>query len=90
MTARPKANGLARRFSPMAQFRMMRGLLQSDLAVRTRIHETLVSKIERGVRWPTEPQAKSLSRALRTTYRRMARLVADTHLWAKSKRSARS
>lgn len=93
MTTRPKVNGLARRFSPFAQFRMMRGLKQCELAVRTEIHETIVSKIERGVRRPTELQAKRLARALRTTYRRMATLLAENFFWARatgSRRSARS
>ena len=90
MTARPKANGLSRRFSPFAQFRMMRGLKQSDLAAKTSIHETIVSKIERGVRRPTERQAKLLAQALRTTYRKMAELLAETFFWTRGKRSRKS
>ena len=81
-TARPKVNGLVRRFSPFAQFRMMRGLKQSDLAAKTRIHETIVSKIERGVRVATIAQLRQLATALRTTRQRMVDLLMDTRAWA--------
>lgn len=82
MTARPKVNGLVRRFSPFAQFRMMRGLKQSDLAAKTSIHETIVSKIERGVRVATIEQLRQLATALRTTRQRMIHLLVDTRAWA--------
>lgn len=82
MSARPKVNGLVRRFSPFAQFRMMRGLKQSDLAAKTKIHETIVSKIERGVRWATPEQVQHLATALRTTRRRMIDLLFESAVWA--------
>lgn len=87
MTARSNIErALARRFSPLAQFRMMRGLKQCEIAARAQIHETIVSKIERGMRLATECQISALATALRTTRRRMVALLFDSRQWARGSR----
>lgn len=76
-----------RSFSPMARFRIARGMKQCELASRTRIHETIVSKIERGVRVATVAQVRDLASALRTTRQRMVALLFDSQIWSAGSRS---
>lgn len=86
MTARRKpANverALARRFSPMAQFRLSRGLKQTDVANRGDLHESTVSKLEIGARPATPSQVRAMARGLRTTLARTRDLLSDTRYWA--------
>ena len=85
MKPRPNIErALARRFSPLARFRMSRGLRQSDVAVLAGIHETTVGKIETGVRFPTDTQVRRCAKALRTTINRMEELVGRSRYWART------
>lgn len=73
---------LARRFSPMARFRMARGLKQTDVANRGDLHESTVSKLELGARAATAIQARSIARGLRTTPARARQLLDESRYWA--------
>lgn len=74
--------GLARRFSPMARFRMARGLKQTDVALRGGLHESTVSKLEIGARAATEPQVRKIAEGLRTPLYRAQDLLRRSRQWA--------
>lgn len=83
MSARPNIErALARRFSPMARFRIAREMKQCEVAACTLIHETTVSKIERGVRRATPQQEKRIAKALRTTPKKVHALLFESRWWA--------
>ena len=75
---------LARRFSPMARFRMARGLKQTDVAIRGGLHESTVSKLEIGARAATEPQVRKIAKGLRSTIVRTRELLQTSRYWARS------
>ncbi|MEO7972698.1 MAG: helix-turn-helix transcriptional regulator [Thermoanaerobaculia bacterium] len=74
---------LSRRFSPMARFRMARGLRQYDVALRADLHETTVGKAETGERLATPHQARQIARGLRTTLAQVRLLLAQSRNWAR-------
>lgn len=76
------ARQLSRRFSPMARFRLARGLKQTDVAIRGGLHESTVSKIEIGARLPNEEQLRGCAKGLRTTLARARQLVKASRCWA--------
>ena len=85
--------GLARRFSPMARFRIAKGLKQTDVAIRGGLHESTVSKLEIGARAATEDQVRKIARGLRTPLYRAQDLLRTSRQWAgfgASKRAGRS
>lgn len=94
MTARSKVEReLARRFSPMARFRLARGLKQTDVAIRGGLHESTVSKLEIGARPATGDQVRKIARGLRTPIYRAQDLLRTSRQWAgfgASKRAGRS
>lgn len=81
-TGRNIERALARRFSPMARFRMARGLKQKDVALRGGLHESTVSKLEIGARAATEPQVRKIAKGLRTPIYRAQDLLRLSRQWA--------
>jgi transcriptional regulator with XRE-family HTH domain len=84
---KPRANierQLAHRFSPAARFRISRGLLQSDVAIRAGLHPDTVGLIERGVRRASDHHLRRLAKALATTLHRARLLAAQSRAWARN------
>lgn len=74
--------GLARRFSPMAMFRLAKGLKQADVANRGGLHESTVQKLETGARPATPQQLRKMARGLRTAIYRTEDLLRRSRRWA--------
>lgn len=79
------AAAVARRYSPLALFRMARGFRQSDIAARTGIDDRALSKIETGARRANAADAARIARALGAPRAAVSRLLARTRTWAEGR-----
>ena len=54
-------------------YRFLRNKTQDDLMVQTRIDQSRISRIERGVLKPTDEEKQKLAKALKTTAEKLFR-----------------